>query len=241
MPCLRHVDSVFLASLRFAALLYCWQFMTKAQKSHMRLILTLCLFGGVSMLNRFIVSPVDVPCTRGVEPLCGPHACSFQGSTHVAWQMPLQHCDQDYFTPGFQLHFFLFFLPIFALGMWRHALYLLLTGPILGRLLTDHHDEIPAIWCFFSIAQVFGPLFYGWYLNKEVEAETGKGKAGKSGKSKDAGETEDVVGGVTGMITKVLILAGFLALKRYVTDHIMVGADGVYKDRALGDGATADL
>lgn len=76
------------------------QFMSKAQKSHMRVLLLLCVFGGISMISRMFVSSVDVPCTLGVEPLCGKRACSFQGDTHVAWQMPLQHADQDYFTPG---------------------------------------------------------------------------------------------------------------------------------------------
>lgn len=94
------------------------------------------------------------------------------------------------------MHFFLFYLPTFAMGMWRHTLFLLLTGPILGRLLTEHHDEIPAsecassplqtiappgahthaprfpssVWCYFSIIQVMAPLAYGWWLDRSNRA-----------------------------------------------------------------------
>lgn len=215
----------------FFSNLYLMQFMTKSQKSHMRVILLLCLFGGVSMLNRFVVSDVDVPCSLGVEPMCGPRSCSFQGDTHVAWQMPLQHCDQDYFTPGFQLHFFLFFLPIFAMGMWQHTVFLLLSGPIFGRLLTSHHDEIPAIWCFVSWVQIFAPLFYGWYLDRNNKAKAKKGKGTK------LDELEDVTGGPWGMFNKVLGFTICLVLKRVVTDYVMVGEDG-YKDGAVAAAAS---
>mmetsp|Transcript_27121 Transcript_27121/g.94084 ORF Transcript_27121/g.94084 Transcript_27121/m.94084 type:complete len:338 (-) Transcript_27121:297-1310(-) len=247
----------------FFSNMFLTQFMSTAQRKQMRLVLVLCLLGGISMMNRFFVSSVDVPCTLGVEPLCGPHTCSFQGSTHVAWQMPLQHCDQDYFTPGFQLHFFLFFLPVFAMGMWRHTLFLLISGPIIGRLLTDHHDEIPAIWCFFSIVQVFAPLFYGWFLDRENKQQAVR-RSGAHKKSDDAklngnghskgavavsgegegrdmfedaeAESDDVTGGWTGMAKKAIAFTICLALKRYVTDNIMVGAEG-YQDAAVATAA----
>lgn len=222
----------------FFSNMFLTQFMTKAQRKHMRLILLLCLFGGISMMNRFFVSSVDKHCDIGTEPLCGPHACSFQGSTHVAWQMPLQHCDQDYFTPGFQLHFFLFFLPIFAMGMWRHALFLLISGPIIGRLLTDHHDEIPAIWCFFSIVQIFAPLFYAWYLDQEQKSAAAADESEDEDAEKEESEDEDVTGGWRGIITKALIFTAFLVAKRLATDNLMVNEDGVYEDAAV---ATATI
>lgn len=233
---LTYAGMVHLCFQPFFSNLFLMQFMTKAQKSHMRLILTLCLFGGVSMMNRFFVSDVDVKCTLGVEPLCGPRTCSFQGDTHVAWQMPLQHCDQDYFTPGFQMHFFLFFLPIFAMGMWRHSLYLLLTGPILGRLLTHHHDEIPAIWCFFSIVQIFGPLFYAWFLDNEKKEKDAVARHKKDDDAKDADEDQldDVVGGWTGMARKVIVFTILLVLKKVAVESMFV-KDGKYIDAAVGN------
>jgi len=138
---------------------YVSEFMTKGNKRYVPLMLTLSLFAGVLMSNRMWKSPGDIPCSIGIEPLCGVSTCTFRGSVHLAWQMPMQHADQDYFTPGFQLHFFMFYMPMFALGMWKFTLFLLVSGPFLGRALTNHQDEIPAIWCFFSIAQLFFPLF----------------------------------------------------------------------------------
>ena len=137
---------VHLAFQPFFSNLYLSYFMTPKQRMFVPFVLLLCLFGGITMLNRLWVDENDVPCTEGVEPLCGPELCSFRGDRHIAWQAPMQHCDQDYFTGGFQTHFFLFFLPPFALGMWKMVLFLLISGPFFGRAMTNFQDEIPAIW-----------------------------------------------------------------------------------------------
>jgi len=120
------------------------------------------------MVNRMWTTAGDIPCTQRVEPMCGLATCTFRGNVHLAWQMPLQHADQDYFTPGFNLHFVLFYLPSFCLGMYGTTLFLLLSGPFLGRVFTHHQDEIPAIWCFFSIAQVVCPLAYAFIRKQHM-------------------------------------------------------------------------
>ncbi len=154
-----------LAFQPFFANLYLTAYMNKKQKRYAPLILALALFAGVLGCNRMWKTAGDFDCSYGIEPMCGLKTCSFRGNVHIAWQMPLQHADQDYFTPGFNLHFFMFYLPTFALGMWPLTLFLLFSGPFLGRVLTSHQDEIPAIWCFFSIAQLFFPLVWA-YITK---------------------------------------------------------------------------
>ncbi len=39
-------------------------------------------------------------------------------------------------------------------GAWRFVLFHLAIGPILADFLTDDPNEMPAIWCFFSIGIV---------------------------------------------------------------------------------------
>jgi len=152
-----------LAFQPFFVNLYLGTFMSKSQKKYLPLILALSFFGGIMMSNRLWMSEGDHPCTIGIQPMCGAKMCTFRGNVHLAWQMPMQHADQDYFTPGWTLHFVLFYLPTYALGMYGHTIFLLLSGPFLGRALTSHQDEIPAIWCFFlhcSNIFPFNPCLY---------------------------------------------------------------------------------
>jgi len=198
--------------------LYLTAFMTKAQKRYAPLILALCAFSGVLMTNRLWKTFGDVPCSNNIEPMCGPVTCTFKGNVHLAWQMPMQHADQDYFTPGFQLHFFTFYLPTFALGMWPFTLFLLASGPFLGRVLTNHQDEIPAIWCFFSIFQLLFPLAHA-YVNKtamfkpaqELSLQDQAALAIKEAKAEEA----DPVGGWRGILYRSVLLAAALTLKRF--------------------------
>jgi hypothetical protein len=166
-----------LAFQPFFANLYLSAYMTKAQKRYVPLILSLSLFAGVLMSNRMWKSKGDFDCSYGIEPMCGKQTCTFRGDVHLAWQMPLQHSDQDYFTPGFNLHFFMFYLPTFALGMWPLTLFLLFSGPFLGRVMTKHQDEIPAIWCYFSIAQLFFPLAWAYLSKTAMFAPNADGSA----------------------------------------------------------------
>jgi hypothetical protein len=219
-----------LAFQPFFTNLYLGAFMNKAQKRYLPMILIMCMFAGVMMCNRMWMSNGDHLCTKGIESMCGTRTCTFKGNVHLAWQMPLQHCDQDYFTPGFTLHFFTFFLPSFALGMWQYTLFFLFSGPFTGRALTDHQDEIPSIWCFFSIAQLLLPLAMKYYndgnlIFKDSDSKTVyAGASHTNGHSKMNGhssakrdEEDDAIGGYTGMIKRGLILFACLTLKRYVT------------------------
>jgi len=228
------IGFIHLAFQPFFVNLYLGAFMTPAQKKHVPLILSLSFFGGIMMMNRLWLTEGDHMCTIGIQPMCGQKMCTFRGNVHLAWQMPMQHADQDYFTPGWTLHFVLFYLPSYALGMYGHTIFLLISGPFLGRVLTSHQDEIPAIWCFFSIIQVLFPLIYAYFkdpkafrlLSSRPQPTKMNGVNGHSngianghGKTKGKldNEEDDPTGGTWGYIRRGIYLAIALTIKRYVT------------------------
>ena len=61
-----------------------------------------------------------------------------------------------------------FILPVLY-GAWRLAVFHLLAGPGLAGLLTRNPNEIPAVWCLFSIAIVLAiswPRLRGFFAWK---------------------------------------------------------------------------
>jgi hypothetical protein len=52
-----------------------------------------------------------------------------------------------------------FILPVFY-GNWRLPLYHFFFGPLLAYMTTTNRDEMPAIWCLFSIALLIS-MFFG--------------------------------------------------------------------------------
>jgi len=226
-----------LAFQPFFVNMYLGTFMTNMQKRYLPMILSLSFFGGIMMCNRLWMSEGDHHCTIGIQPMCGAKTCTFRGNVHLAWQMPMQHADQDYFTPGWTLHFFLFYLPTYALGMYGHTIFLLLSGPFLGRALTSHQDEIPAIWCFFSICQIFFPLIYAFFKDPAsfkllssaprvakavkmngVNGHAANGHSAANGTTLSVKSEEvDPVGGTWGYIRRGVYLFIALTVKRYVT------------------------
>lgn len=91
--------------------------------------------------------------------LCGQALCTVSGSWHIAWQVPLhdfwgalgwQYSDLMPF-PEYMLAVFV--LPL-VYGAWRLVVVHALLGPILAHLLTDNPNEMPAIWCLFSVGLV---------------------------------------------------------------------------------------
>ena len=77
---------------------------------------------------------------------------------HLGWSVPM--ADPSYYVPGAGIHSFLMFAPFFALyekkGMVVQGLFLFLSGPILATFFSSNLMEQASIWCFFSIAQVYG-------------------------------------------------------------------------------------
>ena len=52
---------------------------------------------------------------------------------------------------GFPTYLLVAFLLPLAYGAWRLVVFHALAGPILASALTDNPNEMPAIWCLFSI------------------------------------------------------------------------------------------
>lgn len=91
--------------------------------------------------------------------LCGTPLCTVSGAWHIAWNLPLN----DMLAPlaagpwtgsGFPTYVLAAFgLPLLY-GVWRFVLFHALAGPILAWQLTGQVNEVPAIWCLFSIGLV---------------------------------------------------------------------------------------
>jgi hypothetical protein len=95
------------------------------------------------------------------SPLCGASLCTVSGSWHLAWDVPFNgmmlpvESSLGLHALGLYWCFPTYVLAVFVLpalyGAWRFALMHMLFGPILAGLLTDNPNEVPAIWCLFSI------------------------------------------------------------------------------------------
>ena len=89
--------------------------------------------------------------------LCGPALCVVSGAWHIAWEIPTN----DLMGPLRAIHWGFRGVPDLmssppsscplAYGCWRFVLFHILAGPVLAFQLTDNANEIPAIWCLFSI------------------------------------------------------------------------------------------
>ncbi|MEK7530903.1 MAG: DUF5765 domain-containing protein [Patescibacteria group bacterium] len=116
-------------------------------------VFVFCFALAVIMLVR--IYPIDglAQCQAGSY-LCGRELCTFTGSWHLAWSVPLN--DALPYVPAFALGVFV--LPLLY-GSWKGVMFTVITGPILSFLTTSNPNEQPAIWCLFSIAFLFILLF----------------------------------------------------------------------------------
>jgi len=89
--------------------------------------------------------------------LCAEALCTRSGTWHLTWDVPynglLTAVDSALGIGGGMPTYFLavFVLPVFY-GAWRFAALHVLIGPLLAMQLTSDLNEVPAIWCLFSIA-----------------------------------------------------------------------------------------
>ncbi len=120
-----------------------------------RLVLTLATLATAMLLLRLAPFEWAGACSPG-DPLCGASFCTVTGTWHIGWEMPLN--DIWYalgvpFTDVVPFPFYVasvFVLPLIY-GAWRFVVFHALCGPILAMALTDNPNEMPAIWCLFSI------------------------------------------------------------------------------------------
>lgn len=105
----------------------------------------------IMLLLRLV--PIDAAgtCKPG-EVLCGQSWCLRSGEWHIGWEVPLNGLPSHL---GITLQFPSYLLAVFLLpiiyGAWRFVLFHAVFGPLLAASLTNDPNEMPAIWCMFSI------------------------------------------------------------------------------------------
>ncbi|PPD41889.1 MAG: hypothetical protein CTY15_12975 [Methylocystis sp.] len=105
------------------------------------------------------------------ETMCAKELCTRSGDWHIAWDIPYNGLGTaienligaDWGMPSYMLSTFL--MP-FLYGSWRFTLFHLLLGPVFANQLTTNNNDVPAIWCLFSVGIVafaFFPPMVEWF------------------------------------------------------------------------------
>lgn len=115
-----------------------------------------CALSAIVMVLQ--VLPVEAwgACRPG-SPLCAETLCTVSGDWHIAWNIPYNGLllrIEDLFgvNSGFPTYMVTAFVLPLVYGAWRFVLVHAIAGPILASALTSNPNEMPAIWCLFSIA-----------------------------------------------------------------------------------------
>jgi hypothetical protein len=112
-----------------------------------------CAASAVVMLTQLQPFAWAGSCAPGAI-LCGPALCTVSGDWHIAWDVPYNGLLNGVDT-GLGWGFPTYMIAAFALpllyGAWRFVLLHAAVGPILAGQLTSNPNEVPAIWCLFSI------------------------------------------------------------------------------------------
>lgn len=113
-----------------------------------------CAATGV-MLLQLVPLPALGTCAAGA-PMCAEVLCTVSGNWHIAWNVPynglLVPLDNALgVQSGFPVYMAAVFLMPLVYGAWRFVLMHAATGPVLAWVLTSNPDEMPAVWCLFSI------------------------------------------------------------------------------------------
>ncbi|MEW9921650.1 DUF5765 domain-containing protein [Marimonas sp. MJW-29] len=121
-----------------------------------RWVIMLSLAAGAVMLAQLLPVPAFGKCLPGT-PLCAEALCTVSGSWHIAWNIPYNGLMVPLeralgFGSGFPTYMLAVFVLPLVYGAWRFVLLHAVTGPFLAWTLTDNPNEMPAVWCLFSIA-----------------------------------------------------------------------------------------
>lgn len=110
-----------------------------------------CALASALLLFRLVPVEALGPCQPG-DILCGLSWCLVSGEWHIGWEVPLN----DFWRAiGVPVQFPLYIAAAFVLpliyGAWRFVVFHAMAGPLLAITLTNDPNEMPAIWCLFSI------------------------------------------------------------------------------------------
>lgn len=120
-------------------------------------------FAALVMLLSLVPFDWAGPC-KPDSTLCGPEWCTLTGTWHLAWEMRLNDMWRVIYgeTLSELVPFPAYVLAVFVLPLayraWRFVLFHAALGPILASQLTNNPNEVPAIWCLFSIGLIFVAL-----------------------------------------------------------------------------------
>ena len=119
-------------------------------------VMALAAASSVVMLVQLLPIEQFGTCLPGT-PLCGPAWCTLSGSWHIAWDVPYNGMLVPFETvlgaySGFPSYMAAVFLMPLVYGAWRFVVLHAVAGPILASQLTNNPNEMPAVWCLFSIA-----------------------------------------------------------------------------------------
>lgn len=122
------------------------------------LVFSLCAASSVLMLLQLYPFEWAGSCAPGSQ-LCAERLCTVSGDWHQAWDVPYNGLLVPLesalgLTWGFPSYMLMAFALPLIYGAWRLVVFHLLAGPIAAGLLTTNPNEVPAIWCLFSIAIV---------------------------------------------------------------------------------------
>jgi len=122
------------------------------------LVFTLCALSSILMLLQLYPFEWAGGCAPGSN-LCAERMCTVSGDWHQAWDVPYNGLMVSIdamigLNWGFPSYILVTFLLPLLYGAWRLVLFHVLAGPLLAGQLTTNPNEIPAIWCLFSIAIV---------------------------------------------------------------------------------------
>ncbi len=126
-----------------------------AKKRTKRWVYGICGVSAAVMLAQLIPWQFAGKCLPG-SPLCASNLCTVSGTWHIAWNIPysgllLPFEDALGIHAGFPTYMIAAFLLPLIYGAWRFVLMHVLVGPVLAWALTDNPNEMPAVWCLFSI------------------------------------------------------------------------------------------
>lgn len=127
------------------------------------LVFTLCAASSVLMLLQLYPFAWAGACIPGSQ-LCAERLCTVSGDWHLAWDVPYNGLMTGLPLPavvagwGFPSYILAAFALPLLYGAWRLVVFHALAGPILAGVLTGNPNEVPAIWCLFSIAIILVAL-----------------------------------------------------------------------------------
>ena len=115
-----------------------------------------CVVSSLVMIAQIIPAAQLGDCLPG-SPLCAERWCTVSGDWHIAWDVPynglLVRAEQVFgIYAGFPTYMVAAFILPLIYGAWRFVIVHAAAGPILAANLTTNPNEMPAIWCLFSIA-----------------------------------------------------------------------------------------